>query len=73
MNNPVLYAAAYVLLMGQPTAPPVPSPTFDPVKIECQLPAPPIHDTTNGHVSVRWVARHHHARRGHHWRHRHHR
>lgn len=40
MTSPVIYAAAYLLLVGQPpTEAPVPSPIYDPVM--CQLPTPP--------------------------------
>lgn len=82
MTNPLLAAAATVVLAGQPTIPsaaylllgpptetPIPSPIYDPIM--CQLPNPPApfsgHKLENNHISVRWVGWHPRHRRCHRW------
>lgn len=80
MTNPVIYAAAYVLIMGgQLTPAPVPAPErpiSDPIM--CQLPGPPA--PVSGHMAPHRLAIvradprggwHHHRhchRMGRHWR-----
>jgi hypothetical protein len=76
MTSPVIYAAAYLLLIGPTQADtPQPQPEPDRISLDCQQPQHAARPPPGNHISVRWRGgyhpparhhRHHHHHRG--WR-----